>query len=62
MSEEQDVTALDNCVAHAIDAERVAEARARLISRKEAGRLGSLFKLLGDTTRTRILYALLEGC
>lgn len=60
MTQEQNVAALDNCIAHAIDGERVAEAKARLISRAEAGRLGELFRLLGDTTRTRILYALLE--
>lgn len=57
---ETNVTALDSCIPHAIDVERVAEARARLISRAEAGRLSELFRLLGDSTRTRILYALLE--
>lgn len=54
------VAGLDNCVLHAIDPDRVTEAKARLISRQEADRLGTLFRLLGDTTRTRILYALLE--
>lgn len=58
--DEQDVTALDNCVQHTIDPDKVTEARDRLIPREEADRLGALFKLLGDTTRTRILYALLE--
>lgn len=38
----------------------MAEAKARLITRDEAARLGELFRLLGDTNRTRILYALLE--
>lgn len=60
MTQDENVTALDNCVAHAIDGERVAEAKSRLISRDEAVRLGGLFRLLGDATRTRILYALLE--
>lgn len=57
---DDNVAALDSCLTHAIDAERVAEARDRLISRAEAGRLSELFRLLGDPTRTRILYALLE--
>lgn len=60
MSQDPIVRGLDDCVLHAIDGERVAEAKARLITRDEAARLGELFRLLGDTNRTRILYALLE--
>ena len=60
MDQDQNVRSLDSCVAHAIDGDRVAEARARLISKEEANRLGELFRLLGDSTRTRILYALVE--
>lgn len=60
MSQDSNVAALDGCLSHAIDPDRVAEARSKLISREEAGRLGELFRLLGDATRTRIIYALLE--
>ena len=41
-----------------MDAERVAAARARLISQEEAERLTSLLSLLADPVRARILYAL----
>lgn len=60
MDQDQNVRSLDSCVSHAIDGDRVAEARSRLISKEEANRLGELFRLLGDSTRTRILYALVE--
>lgn len=42
------------------DAERVGAA-ATLIGEPEAGGLAELFRLLGDPTRVRILYALLEA-
>lgn len=51
---------MDNCLLHTIDADRVLEAKGKLIRRNEALRLAELFRLLGDVTRTRILYALLE--
>lgn len=55
------VTALDECTVHCVNPEKVAEARERLISGEEANRLSDLFRLLGDPTRTRMLYALLEA-
>lgn len=39
----------------------VADLRRRLIGRDEAGALTEHFRLLGDPTRVRILYALLEA-
>lgn len=54
------VTALDACAVRAVDPARVAAARDRTISGDEAGELAEVFRLLGDPTRTRILYALLE--
>lgn len=43
-----------------VDADRVATVRG-LIDQGQASRLAELFKLLGDPTRARILYALLEA-
>ena len=51
----------DSCAVKTIDEERVIETRKRIINREEAERLSSIFRLLGDTTRIRLLYALLEA-
>lgn len=56
-----DVVAVDECAVRVVDAERVAVARGRLPDGNEASRLAELFRLLGDPTRTRILYALVEA-
>ena len=47
--------------AELVDPERVASVRDRLVGIDEASRLAEQFKLLGDPTRTRLLYALLEA-
>jgi DNA-binding transcriptional ArsR family regulator len=44
-----------------VDAERVAAARERLPVEEEVEGLSGLFRLLGDPTRVRLLYALLEA-
>jgi DNA-binding transcriptional ArsR family regulator len=44
-----------------VDADRVAFARERLPNTDETDRLADWFRVLGDPTRTRLLYALLEG-
>jgi ArsR family transcriptional regulator, lead/cadmium/zinc/bismuth-responsive transcriptional repressor len=44
-----------------IHPDKVEAARAAGPSSDEVGRLSGLFKLLGDPTRTRILYAVLEA-
>jgi len=54
------VVGLDACAVPAVDPERVSAARQRLLPPEEAQRLAELFRLLGDPTRVRILYALLE--
>lgn len=41
--------------------DRVAAVRDALVSRDEAERLAELFRLLGEPTRARILYALVEA-
>jgi DNA-binding transcriptional ArsR family regulator len=47
--------------AHAIDGRRLAATRARLPAAGELAALAELFRLLGDATRARLLYALLEA-
>ena len=56
-----EVISLDECDLRLVDAERVAAARERLPSAEETDRLADWFKVMGDATRTRILYALLEA-
>ncbi len=48
----------DNCEVRMVDPGRVAEVRQGLIGLPEAERLAALFRLLGDRTRARILFAL----
>ncbi len=52
---------LDRCTARVVDKERVASAKAELLPEEELVRLTELFRLLGDPTRARLLYALLEA-
>src|SRR5918996_3321721 len=53
--------AADNCEVRMVDPGRVAEVRSSLIGLPEAERLAGLFRLLGDRSRTRILFALAEA-
>lgn len=50
----------DACAVAAVDPGKVAAAVERLPSASEVSGLAELFKLLGDPTRLRILYALVE--
>ena len=52
---------VDACEIEAVDPEKVSVARKALISLSEAASLAESFKLLGDPTRARVLYALLEA-
>jgi DNA-binding transcriptional ArsR family regulator len=52
---------IDACTAKVVDEARVEAARARLLPEPELARLAQLFRLLGDATRARLLYALLEA-
>lgn len=51
----------DSCSVRMVDADRVAAARARMITGDEATQVTELFRLLGDPTRVRMLYALAEA-
>src|SRR3546814_9333306 len=55
------VVGLDACPTRCGDPERVTSVRERRVDRDEARRLAEQFKLLGDPTRARLLYALLEA-
>lgn len=50
----------DACALRIVDHDRVAAAKARMIPNDEANQLTELFRLLGDSTRVQILYALVE--
>ena len=52
---------IDACTARVVDEARVAAARASLLPEDELQALTQLFRLLGDVTRARLLYALLEA-
>lgn len=55
------VAFIDECEIEAVDPDRVAATRRALISTGEAASIAESFKLLGDPTRSRVLYALLEA-
>jgi DNA-binding transcriptional ArsR family regulator len=52
---------LDACAVKMVDPKRVAAVQAELLPEEELRPLTELFRLLGDVTRARLLYALLEG-
>ena len=56
-----DVVGLDACLVKLVDADRVVAARDKLPAAAETDRLADWFKVLGDPTRTRLLYAVLEA-
>ncbi|MFQ5699379.1 MAG: ArsR/SmtB family transcription factor [Myxococcota bacterium] len=56
-----EVVPLDRCSVRTVDAERVEAARRQLPADDEIEGLTRLFRLVGDTTRARLLYALVEA-
>lgn len=56
-----EVTGLDGCGIPCVHPDKVDAARAASPEAAEIARLAGLFKLLGDPTRSRILYAVLEA-
>ncbi len=61
MPESESIVGLDGCTTKVVDKERVEAARAKLLPEDELSALTQLFRLLGDVTRARLLYALLEA-
>src|SRR6476619_1478005 len=55
------VAGLDGCAAPCVHPEKVALAADNAPGVEELARVTSVFKLLGDPTRTKLLYALLEA-
>ena len=56
-----EVSSIDGCVTRSVDRARVEDVAASLIDVDVAGDLAEMFRLLGDPTRVRILFALLEA-
>lgn len=56
-----DVVGLDACPDTEVDDARVAATKAWVGGVEETSGVADLFRLLGDATRTRLLYALLEA-
>jgi DNA-binding transcriptional ArsR family regulator len=61
VTSDPDVIPIDECTVRAVDPGRVSATRERLVSAAEAEQLAGMFRLLGDPTRARLLYALLEA-
>ena len=55
------ITSLEACEVRVVDPQKVEATRGRLPSLEETDALADWFKVLGDTTRARILYAVLEA-
>ena len=51
----------DECSVRSVDAAKVAAARARAIPNTDVERITELFRLVGEPTRVRLLYALVEA-
>ena len=56
-----DVTGLDGCAVECVHPDKVALVVASTPDASELSRVTGVFKLLGDPTRVRLLYALLEA-
>jgi len=56
-----ELVGLDGCAVKVVDEARVEAAKAQLLPDEELEQLTQLFRLLGDPTRARLLYALLEA-
>jgi ArsR family transcriptional regulator, lead/cadmium/zinc/bismuth-responsive transcriptional repressor len=58
----QDVeTADDDCAVRSVDVARVAAARRRALGASDVDRITEVFRLMGEPTRARLLYALVEA-
>ena len=58
---QESIVSLDSCIEPEVDENKVSIVAADLIAVDEAGDLAEMFRLLGDPTRVRILFALLEA-
>jgi len=51
----------DECAVRSVDAAKVAAAQARSLPYEDVERITELFRLIGEPTRVRLLYALVEA-
>ncbi len=52
---------LDRCEVHVVDPERVTSVRARLVPSDVAGQMASVFKVLADQSRCRLMASIIEA-
>lgn len=60
-SDEAAVVGIDTCTDHCVHPETVRHVQARALPEADLTRVAAVFKLVGDPTRARLLYALLEA-
>lgn len=61
MQSDDEVVGLDACTVACVHPERVQQVRNASLADADLARTAGLFRLLGDPTRARLLYALLEA-
>lgn len=61
MEVDAEVIGLDACTAVDVDDNRVEATRSRVVGPEEAADIASVFALLSDPSRVRVLFALLEA-
>ena len=61
MRSDEAVIGIDACTDHCVHPETVRHVRATALPESELVQVSAVFKLLGDPTRTKLLYALLEA-
>ena len=61
MRSDESVIAIDDCVDHCVHPETVRHVRARALAENDLAQVSAVFKLLGDPTRAKLLYAMLEA-
>jgi ArsR family transcriptional regulator, lead/cadmium/zinc/bismuth-responsive transcriptional repressor len=52
---------VDDCAVRTVDAAKVASAKGRALPTDDVDRITELFRLIGEPTRVRLLYALVEA-
>jgi DNA-binding transcriptional ArsR family regulator len=52
---------LDRCDVHVVDPRRVTAVRRRLVSTEVAGQMATVFKVLADQSRCRLMAAIIEA-
>lgn len=61
MRSDETVIGIDACTDHCVHPETVRHVRSRALPEDDLVQVSAVFKLLGDPTRSKLLYALLEA-